>query len=263
MLLLGGGRVASFLLLVLLATTAQAQQFERRLLPVTVERLPGARGSLWTTEVVSLHERSGIFVAGFVPECPGCGPSPAVAPRTPFASRIYSSGAGEPPGSIVYVAAADAELVHLSTRVRDLTSAITLPVSVPVVRERDFGKAIFLPVVSVSPSSRVTLRIYSLDLQVEEPVVRVEVMSNEPFSRVLFSGDVRLSARQRRVEHSRQFFDIRPLAAELALESFIPSLSIDGSVAIFVTPRAEAFRIWAFASTTQGDSAQISLALPD
>jgi hypothetical protein len=74
---------------------------------------------------------------------------------------------------------------------------------------------------------------------------------------------VQLTVQQRRVSLFGATYAIRPLAAELALETLLPpSAGGAGDLAIIVTPLSVDLRIWAFASTTSNSSGQVSLWLP-
>ena len=158
-------RTAALTLLLALHAYGQSEEdFTRLLIPVTAVAVPGANGSLWTTEW-TVYNNSGddLFIGGpfpFVNFSPMIQDNYIAARET---RRFYLEEAARGfDGAFVYLPTATLDTVPMSLRVRDTSvNAQSYGTSIPVVRPSAFKPRIDLIDIPTDPSYRTMLRIYS------------------------------------------------------------------------------------------------------
>lgn len=246
-----------------ISTLMEAQPFERRLIPLAAIGSQGAFGTVWSTYVISVGELAETEVIGFVVTS-----VPPVVGRSQPVSEVVPRSVDEPPGTIVYVPRAAAHAVHLTAVVRE-RSGSGEEVVLPVVREDAFATrtAYFMGLTQTS-STRLTLRVYSLDLDAARAEVRVRIQANvPPYLRpweFVYDRVHVLSARQRLMSdwQGTVSVPIRPLALELGLDSLLPTIPEGAELAVSVVPAGE-LRIWSMLSETNVTTQRVKLLLPD
>jgi hypothetical protein len=185
-------------------------------------------------------------------------------PFRAFSARFFASAPGEPPGTIVYVDKPHAGSVHLAATVRDLSHPDTPATVLPVPRESEFSPSgvTLLGVPHLPFTSRTTLRIYSLDIDSQNAEARV-IVSRHDFTdpTPILDIVVPLTAWQREVVQFQEPFRLRPLAAELSLDSTLSQLPA-GHYSIRVTPTRPDFSVWALASTTTSATGEVRIISP-
>ena len=159
-------RRSLLLVFLLFAPSAFAQSLTAFLFPlVPADKVPGANGSLWTTELV-IENSSDHAITLSNNGCPICltPPPPGVPVTVPAHSTVRN-----PPivqtvlGAYLFVFdPADAAALRMQMRVRDMSrEAETFGTEVPVVPVSQFRPTIRLLDVPTDSRFRVTLRIYS------------------------------------------------------------------------------------------------------
>ncbi len=146
--------------------------FERILLPVFTEPVPGAFGSLFVTElrVAKKPFAQAVFLFGLERRCvvSACLVDP-FAPWTFFSpSEIIDPRELEytgTPGRFLYAPTGQAQLLSINLRVHDSTrSALNFGTEMPVPRQRDFvspRESLLFLGVPTDPRFRSTLRVYT------------------------------------------------------------------------------------------------------
>ncbi|MDQ3280536.1 MAG: hypothetical protein M3Q69_03905, partial [Acidobacteriota bacterium] len=156
----------SLLLLLPAAVHAQSAASERLLIPIAITvPVPGAFGSLWTTELVARNSgATPVHLRNIAPVCPpigaSCGSEADIGAEQ---SAVVMPEATDRRAAIIE--ATPGERLAFSLRVRDLSRQLeTWGTEIPVVRERDLRSGtITLVNVPVSSAFRNTLRVYDID----------------------------------------------------------------------------------------------------
>ena len=177
---------------------------------------------------------------------------------------------GGPPGAILHVRKDVADKVHISTRLYLRQNSVVFQDSavLPVVSEREFvdHTLYFLRVVN-DEDERVHLRVYSLDLNHRNPVVRVRVQASWLATawHLIYDQVYFLEVRQgeRIPGDGGPPFPLRPLAIELSLDSIFDTVPAGADIAVSVLPAAPDLRIWAMLSETNNATQRVRIALPD
>lgn len=256
-------RQMQVLLALAVATMMQAQEYEPRLIPIAADETRGAFGTVWNTKVTVVGELPVEtepigFIFAFVP--------PGVARSQPIELAVPGSIA-EPPGTIVYIRSEAANTVHMTATVRERGSADAIPI--PVVRQNAFANrtGYFLGLIR-KPSTRLTLRVYSIDLSAADPQVRVRVQANvPPYLRpweFVYDQPCRLSVRQRMMSdyQGTVSLPVRPLALELGLDALLSNVPEGAELAISVVPLGD-LRIWSMLSETDSSTQRVRLLYVD
>src|SRR5712691_7997574 len=133
------GLAVAYFLIFTPAAYAQGVQFpyEKVLIPIlTSSILPGAHGSLWTTELVARNESDQYVEIGTI-----IGPCQIECPvgQSPHATFHIGEFTPDPnAGEFLYIGAPGAGKVSFSLRVQDISRQLqTWGTAIPVVRERD------------------------------------------------------------------------------------------------------------------------------
>lgn len=234
----------ALLLALFFAVPAAAQELVTVLLPLApAQNVPGAHGSLWSTELV-IENSSDKNVYLYHYSCIICGAPPPLGVDVflPAQSTVRNPTVTQNNalGAILYAFPTEAPAVRLHLRVRDLSrQAETFGTEVPVVTDADFRSTVRLLDVPVDPRFRVTLRIYSLRT---DPPVTVTLLAN--------SGTAPLQTFNVALNHGGAQLD--PVAG------LIGNSAVGSAVRVVVdSPTKEP--IWAFASVTNNDTEDVTV----
>jgi hypothetical protein len=216
------------------AAAPLAALFERVLIPV-IYNGPGAKGSLWTTDVLVRNPNE-----WQVP----LWPQKMVAAQRP--QRIDEEA---PHGLFLFVPRS--ETLHFAATVRGRADAIGA--EMPIVRENDFRSVPFeLIDIPAQPQFRQTLRIYSPDAAGRVRVLAYDMHNGVPFHEKYIeltpSGSVDRPA----------FAVISDFAAAFRGFSGGPTQR----VGLRIEPDVAGARLWAFVSVTDNDTLDVRLITP-
>jgi hypothetical protein len=221
--------------LLLSALQLHAFEAERVLLPISVREVPGAYGSLWTSEVWVDIRASGVSIVPLRitdtnPQFPG---SQELA--------VVLFDAGHTPGLFLGVSrGAD---ITFNLRVRDLTRAAeTWGTEIPVVWERDFRTTVTLLPVPANDEFRSTVRVYGAT----EGMVRVRI--TDLATSAVLSDDI--------VTLPPTISEFLPSYAELNLPANENPMRVD------VDTASPDLRFWAFASVTNNTTQHVTTISP-
>jgi len=234
-----------------LTLPAMAQQAsERLLLPIISADTPGALGSLWRSELWArnLSNEPGsvgpLMQAHFI-----------LGRGVTYELPVYKHRPSDPPGNFLFVSANIADSVAISLRISDVNSrAVNAGTEIPVVREREFrtGRVVLINVPANS-LSRTTLRVYQSNPETSG-AVRVKVYPNQG-DELLGSAELPLLPREPLI-----FF---PAYAQiLSISSSFPAVSAHATIRIEIEPVTEGPRIWAFTSTTNNMTQNVTIVSP-
>jgi len=238
--------------------------YDRLLVPVLGHEVPGANGSLWTTEL-TVHNA---FSSRVVLRAPTCDPRlPIVCPDTPIepvgskSLRVYESEVGVA-AAFLYVPKAVSGALPMELRVRDLSRENEgWGTEIPIVRLSDFALTHQLLDVPTDPRYRATLRIYNAH---EFPLpVKVTVFppdGGEPIEekQVVLAG----------VDHVLPVeFPLHPAYAQLDPLTSKVRASGHSTVRVEVTQDDDSLAdppvpIWAFISITNNETQQVTAITP-
>jgi len=141
-------------------TSEKAADYDRYLIPVTTGQVPGANGSLWSTEWVVRNNTNWPFAMIWNHCPPTVSPCPdtLMPPQTTTRRPVVSRGDGND-GAYVYVP--KPMLPPMSLRVRDLSqNAQSFGTELPIVRDSDYRSWMELLDIPTDPKYRATLRLY-------------------------------------------------------------------------------------------------------
>jgi hypothetical protein len=268
------GIICSAIAPALLAQPAGGIAYEKVLLPSVVNvPLPGSFGSRWVTRLIvtnpTNHDIDEYYARLYATEGhqavePMSTPLPANS--TVEVSTIQDDPSVGSRGIFYFIDRRFIDQVQISLRVQDLSrQSQTWGTALPVVRERQFvNRTVTLNDVRVDASSRMALRIYSLDTTQPSKVkvsiygFRAGLLANTPPDVLLGSGEFDL----------RRFTPIGPGADnpapnffELSQLDAIAPVSGDDRVRVDITP-LDASRIWAFASITNNETQHVTIIAP-
>jgi len=249
-------------LLLLLAPAALAAE-EKVLIPIKAFSVPGANGSVWSSQLaISNHSERSIIVGGVGP-CVviPCG-SVELSPNTTIFTGIYTSLLG--------VDSSDALGVTFQLRVQDTSrQAQTWGTSIPAVRARDafVGRTANLVDIPLTDAFRVMLRVYDFDppvsfdpaelRQVKLRFYAVDATQSEPTG----VPDLLLSETiETFVIHPTEPFTAPPTLS-IPLWS-IPELAGHERIRIELEPISPGLRFWAFASVTNNATQHVTVIVP-
>ncbi len=236
---------------------------DRVLLPVFFSSA-GSYGSHWVTEVVA-YNTSGSDLSYSYPlfeQAPFC----TCIPGTGVLSRhsrnslqaLQQSGTGL---WIEIPQAAGPEDVQWSARIRDTTrDAASAGTEIPLVRQSEFySTVVALPRVITDQRFRSTLRVYGAGSDGDGVLIRIYDARNTFQSLV----DTSLTLHAEPVQPSSAFYTPpRPEFAMIGdLVAAYPQLASVPELAIELRP-AGSSPIWAFVSTTNNDTQQVTLVTP-
>ncbi len=244
-------------------TSDNAADYNRYLIPITTGQVPGANGSLWSTEWV-VRNNTGTPYAMIWHYCP-----PTVSPcpnqlmpaQTTTRRGIYARGDGND-GAYVYVPKPMAP--SMSLRVRELSqNAQSFGTELPIVRETDYRSLMELLDIPTDPKYRATLRLYGPGPEPHQ--VTVSVFS-EPGGQLIERYPVELSGI---VHVAPEGFPLHPAYAQL--DPLTPAVRASGDrVRIVVYSEAwwslisppPPWPAYAFLSITNNETQQVTTVTP-
>lgn len=216
---------------------------ERLLLPVSVSRVPGAFGTLWSTELWYRNNSTrpvAIYPLATSDHVPTMNRTELLRV---FTSRNYD------PSQIIYVERDGIDDVQFDLRLFNRSDPSSKwGTKLPVVREREFTDAISLINVPTDADFRSALRIYALpDESFAEETVLVQIYSND--EKVLASTEIPFNGSPR-------------YAAALSLADSYPAIRQADRVRVHVQS-ASGRKIWAFVSVTSNTTQDVSIVTPN
>jgi hypothetical protein len=225
------------------ATAQELPLFERVLLPVSVSRIPGAFGTLWTTELwyrnnsnrpVAIYP---LAISDFVP----------TMNRTEFLN-VFTSRSYDP-SQIINVARDGIDDIQFDLRLFNRSDpSAKWGTKLPVVREREFADGISLINIPTAAGFRSALRIYALpDQSFTGETVLLQIYSN---------NEVLLAAAEVPFNSSPRY------AAVLSLADSYPAIRRAERVRVHVQS-ASGRKVWAFVSVTSNMTQDVSIVTPN
>ena len=251
----------AILVVALFGAPVKGIEFERVLVPIVLLSfgIPGAYGSLWTTEIVGRNDADVPVVVqgwqhpsscGGIPECPNY-EVPAHASFT-----VYGGGSldGAYPGLFQFVSKPGNERVSFNLRVFDISrQSLTWGTEIPVVRERDVRTGtVALLNVPTDSRFRTMLRVYDFDGALNHTVL------------VRFYADQDVLAETRlTLSHLGEVTGEIPGYAQIGnFTDTFPQLSAFPRLRVEITPISEGVRFWAFISVTNNETQHITTITP-
>jgi hypothetical protein len=241
----------------------------RVLVPVfTVDPLPGANGSSWTTDLWLSNggtETESVFGVSWDCLLPECGFLPApIEPGRTFRPELLGAD-GALHGALLYVSTASGADVHGGLRFRDLSrQASTWGTELPLPREADFHAGAFSLVdVPVDPGFRQTLRIYEIEMP-QFASVRVRTFRLDP-DRSQPTGDSDELLGETIVP--LQYPDLggvplHPGYAEVTDLSTLAPLGDAQRVRLEIAPATPGLRLWAFVTVIHNETQHATVITP-
>ena len=234
----------------------------RYLVPITAFEVPGANGSLWTSELLVYNPYGTTTLRGRLcheASLALCAPGLDVEREVTRRVRIYPRIGAE--GAFLYVPTGTSSEFVKQLRVRDISrDAENFGSEVPVVStETDFAYRQRLVDVPTDPRYRTLLRIYAADDRSYPVIVRVFPASGRE---VIEQREIRLEGAAQASE-----FALNPAYAEL--DPITPAVRASGHARVRVEVEALSFpdpppatRIWAFLSLTNNVTQQFTVITP-
>jgi hypothetical protein len=233
--------------------------YVRVLVPIYgANAIPGAYGSLWTSEIVGRNEsdRYVEIVQQLSGLCGTC-PQPPAQPRSSFAPLAQVPNPGG--GIFLYISAASVGKVRFNARIQDVSrQAQTWGTQIPLVREQDtFTGPFGLLNVPVDDRFRQTLRIYDFD-GINGAQVSVRVYEQDT--------DVQLT--EKTITLRQASFDPSPnpglpAMAQFGLTEEFPMVVANGKrVRLEIVPVTSSIRVWAFISVTNNETQHVTTITP-
>ena len=232
--------------------------YDKILVPVIADRVPGAFGSLWSTELVGRNDNDTSVVVGqYFPELANEQTPPlwrGADAKSTFRPVLVSNGA-----AFLYQEHLEGARKPLafSLRVRDLSrQADSWGTEVPLVRSEDAFVARTMEMMNIpfEPESRITLRIYDFDGQ-SGGSVPVLIRNNESDA-ILGSTTVSLA------EGALQNAPPVPGLAALDVKPLVTNASGIERIRIQVGDPNLQKRLWALVSITDLETQQVTIVTP-
>ena len=229
------------------ATNAIAQDssiFERVLVPVLVNNVPGAFGTLWSTELWYRNNSTrGVMIVPL-----------AVSDFVPTIGRTEILPIGNfpiyAPGQILFVSRDGGDEVQFDLRLFNRADPRSKwGTKIPVVREREFRNVVNLINVPTNKEFRSALRVYGLreDAPMGETVL-VRIYSYD--ERLLASAEMRLDG-------------VPWYASISSLADTFPEIRQTERVRVQIESPTGNVKLWAFVSVTSNTTQDVSLVTPD
>jgi hypothetical protein len=251
---------AAILVVGLFGAPVKGIEFERVLLPIVLLSfgIPGAYGSLWTTEIVGRNDADvSVIVQGWqhpsscggIPECPNY----EIAAHSWF--RVTGGGPdGSYPGAFQFVSKPGNDRGSFNLRVFDKSrQSLSWGTEIPVVRERDVRTGtVVLPNVPTDSRFRTMLRVYDFDGALNHTVL------------VRFYADQDVLAETRlTLSHLGEVTGDIPGYAQIGnFTDTFPQLSAFTRLRIEITPISEGVRFGAFISVTNNETQHVTTITP-
>lgn len=247
-------------------------QYTRVLLPIVLKTpIPGALGSLWTTEfLVSNTSAAPVSVFPYYSGGVQCGecPNPLLSPKSTGSPFVRTDAAVR--GTFLYIDRVHSSDIEMSLRVRDLSRVSqTWGTAIPIVREDEFrSQATSIIDIPNDPDFRSTLRIYGLDGRDATPLSvrlygRNEATGN-PFGIVADSllGETTLTLSVDPDTQPSALYPTRPAFLELSGFDSVGNPQGFRRLRVEITPLREGKRVWAFVSVTNNTTQHVTVLSP-
>jgi hypothetical protein len=227
------------------AGASEADETIRVLVPVLADRLPGANGSVWETELW-LSNTSQLPILFVLSPCNIACCCAETNTYSPQSTTLITLDA---PHGKWFDLPSDGSL-QLHARLRDLSRASSSAgVELQLVRYGDFrADQLNLIAVPRDPRFRVTVRLYGMTAGTALRVEQVDLNGV-----VLGSQDVSLDP------PAEAFGGTIPAYAQISLPSAAASAN---PVRIRITPRSQGARFWSFATVTNNESSEVTVIRP-
>lgn len=254
-----GDHLPRFAVLVALLCMAasSAVAAERVLIPTVISgELPGAYGSIWTTELMIRNESDETInareSAGWcrVATCPISG-----APRSTFEFEHHPEAQGV--GAWLYYDAPNDGTVIFNLRVQDVSrQSQTWGTRLPVVREEEFSAGeVHLINIPTDPRFRQALRLFDLhDFGGNQ--VRLRIFPNDG-NTVLVDTVMTFSV------PASTIGEAPPYVASLFLANDFPVLRDHARVRLLLSPITPGLRYWAFVTIGNNETQHVTTVVPD
>lgn len=240
--------VAIFVIVASVSSPVSAQRgptdFERVLIPISVASVPGAYGTVWSTELWyrnNSKEPVAIWPLAIADWYP------AIGLTQPLPVGHFPADA---PGQILFVGKNGGDDIQFDLRIFNRVSPEdSWGTKIPVVREREFRSTVNIINVPATPDFRSALRIYALPE--DEPlaeVVRVRIFSQ----REDLLADMELTLR-----------GWPRYAGILSLTETFPEIRSEDRVRIEVEAVRPEAKLWAFVSATSNHTQNVAIVTPD
>lgn len=229
------------------AGSAAAQNpniFERVLVPISVSLLPGAYGTIWSTELWYRNNSNlpvvviPLAVSDYVP---------TIGLTVPLPIGSFPAHA---PGQILYVSRAGGDEVQFDLRLFNRADPQgAWGTKLPVVRESEFADVVSLINIPTGAEFRSALRVYGLpDGSVSGETVRVRIYAYD--EQLMVDVDMPLKGVPR-------------YGAILSLTDSFPELRQVDRVRVHAELRSGGAKIWAFASVVANSTQSVSIVTPE
>jgi hypothetical protein len=244
-------------------TVGSAANYERFLLPLRfTSSLRGAFGTVWETVVYAFSDTpAGVQLFPFDHPCPvpTCVPESQLAYRFPSRRMmmLFTVPAHPAiPGSLLYTRKDNADRLHLSITVRDISrGAASAGTEIPVIRESMLrsGPLQLFPV-RIDARFRHTLRIYDIDANENADVtVRLfDMLNGRPL------GEFTRRFTVDRLAGGSPFAELPAFPGYIEVGGLGADL-MTGTVRVEIEPATPAQRLWAFVSTTNNETQQVTI----
>jgi hypothetical protein len=230
---------------VCLTVSAQSPElFERVLVPISVGSVPGAYGTVWSTE---LYYRNNLTENVVIWPLARADWYPPIGQTVPLPVGQFPADA---PGTIIFVGRNGGDKVQFDLRIFNRANhEDSWGTKIPVVREQEFRTTINIINVPTAPDFRSALRVYALPA--EDPLtegVRVRIYSH--YEDLLVDTEMTLRGWPR-------------YAGILSLTDAFPEIRQEDRVRIEVEAVNPAAKIWAFVSVTSNHTQNVAIVSPD
>jgi hypothetical protein len=231
--------------------------YERVLVPIVANGVPGGYGSIWQTmfagfnptgQIIAIKHTLDEFCA--VPPCLG---APA-QPHTTFGNEVLTALGHE--GEILFVQVPGAESLQFNLRIFDRAHPrAAWGAEVPVVRERQVtGETLHLLNVVLDPVSRAALRVYGINNRAASVLVRA-TRTDVPFVEP-YEFSVILQSTPSRAFGTFPSFGIVP-----DLSGVVPASWTQSQIRLEIAAPPDE-KIWAFVSITNNETQGITISSP-
>jgi hypothetical protein len=226
-----------------LVTAQDLREFERVLVPVTVSRIPGAFGTLWSTELWYRNNSNRPVIVFPLATSDHVPTMNLTENLRIFTSRNYD------PSQIIYVSRDGIDDVQFDLRLFNRSDPNSKwGTKLPVVREHEFADSISLINVPTAADFRSALRIYALpDDSFAGEAVLVQIYSNN--EQLLASALIPFNGAPR-------------YAAVLSLADAYTEIRLADRVRVHVQS-SSGRKIWAFVSVTSNTTQDVSIVTPN
>lgn len=227
--------------------TVFAQQgpahLERVLVPISVGSVPGAYGTVWSTELWYRNNSTEDVVIWPL----------AVADWYPGIGRTERLPIGnfpaDAPGQIIFVGRNGGDKVHFDLRIFNRANPEdSWGTKIPVVREHEFRTIVSIINVPTASDFRSALRVYALPSEDPTEVIRVRIYSHD--EDLLVDAEMTLRGWPRYV-------------GVLSLTDTFPQIRQAERVRIHIEAADPDAKIWAFVGVTSNHTQNVSLVTPD